>query len=254
MGKMGIALQLYTVRDPAAKDLEGTLKRCRETGFEYVQWSGLPAGTAEQVRNVLDAAELKAIAAHIGTEDFEKDYAKHVRYWQHVGVPDLAVGGMMPDCHSALDRWLAGSARLDALGKRLRADGLRLSYHNHAFEFERFSGEARCKLDVLMDATGPAHLYAELDTAWVHVGGADPAAYIRKYARRCPVIHVKDLVETKDGQPKFTPLGQGVLDWGGILKAAEEAHVEWLVYEQDTCDGDPLDSVAASYKFLAKRT
>jgi len=255
MGKMGIALQLYTVREPAARDLAGTLKRCRDVGFEYVQWSGLPAMSAEQVREALGQAGLKAIAAHIDVEDFENDYEKHVRYWGQVGVHDLAPGGMMRDCHDSLEAWLRGSARLEALGGRLRADGMRLSYHNHAFEFERFPGDDRCKLDILLDATSPNHLYAELDTAWVFVGGADPAAYIRKYARRCPVIHVKDVAaELQNGRPCFTPLGRGALDWKAIFRAAEEARVEWLVYEQDTCDGDPIDSVAVSYKFLSKHT
>ncbi len=191
------------------------------------------------------------MAAHISVEEFENDYERSVHDWRTVGALDVAPGGMMADCTGALEAWLRGAARLDALGARLRSDGMRLSYHNHAAEFDAFPEDERCKLDILYEVTSADHLFAELDTAWVQVGGADPAEYIRKYAHRCPVIHVKDLAaEHRDGRPWFTPLGRGVLDWEAILRASEESGVEWLVYEQDTYDGDPLDNAAISYDFL----
>jgi sugar phosphate isomerase/epimerase len=247
----GIALQLYTMREPAKADLSGMLKRVRDIGWEYVQWSGMPDLPAEAIREALDAAGLKAVAAHVGVESFERDFEAAVRFWKAVGVTDVAPGGMMADCRDSLDAWLRGAKRLDTLGARLRDAGLRLSYHNHNFEFERFEGDPRCKLDILYQETGPGNLYAEFDTAWVQVGGQDPAAYIRKYAQRCPVIHVKDLApEARDGHAWFTPLGQGVLDWDNIFAASRQAAVEWYIYEQDTCDGDPIDSARISLDFL----
>ena len=72
--KRAMALQLYTLRDPAKKDLAGTLKKVREMGWEYVQWSGMPDLPAEKIREALDTAGLKAIAAHVGIEPFEKDF------------------------------------------------------------------------------------------------------------------------------------------------------------------------------------
>jgi hypothetical protein len=96
--KGGIALQLYTLRDAAKKDLPGTLKKAREIGFQYVQWSGMPNLPAEKIREALDAAGLKAIAGHIALEPFETQFDESLRFWKTVGVRDLAVGGMMKDC------------------------------------------------------------------------------------------------------------------------------------------------------------
>jgi len=249
----GIALQLYTMRAPAKEDLPGTLAKIREMGWEYVQWSGMPNLPAEKIREALDAAGLKAIAAHVGVEAFEKDFDESVRFWKTVGATDVAPGGMMRDCRDTLEGWLRGAKRLDALGARLRAVGMRLSYHNHSFEFEQFPGDPRAKLDILMEATGPENLNAELDTAWVFHGGADPAAYIRKYKGRCPVIHVKDIVPTNEGRKfQFKPLGQGALNWQEIFAAGRESGVEWYVYEQDAGEGSPFDYARASYEFLAK--
>jgi sugar phosphate isomerase/epimerase len=249
MSNANFAIILYTLREPAKENLPATLKRVREVGFEHVQWSGMPPLPAEEIRAALDEAGLRAIAGHCAMEPFEEDFEANVRHWKTVGAPDIAPGGMMGDCKDSLEAWLRGAKRLDELGAKLRMEGIRLSYHNHAFEFEKFEGDDRCKLDILYGETQPYNLYAELDLGWVHAGGADPAAYLRKYAGRCPVVHAKDLV-LADGKPQFKPLGQGALDWPAIFAAGAEAGVDWYVYEQDTCEGDVWDSVAASYEFL----
>lgn len=255
MSGIHIALQLYTMREPAAQDLSGMLKRIRAMGWQYVQWSGMPELPADTIRAELDAAGLACIAGHYAVESFEEDFECAVAFWKAVGASDVAPGGMMSDCKESLEAWLRGAARLDALGARLWDVGLRLSYHNHAFEFETFPEDDRAKLDILYAATSPEHLYAELDTAWVHVGGADPAAYIRKYAGRCPVIHVKDVdaVPREDGGVEFAPLGEGLLDWPSIFAAGGEAGVEWYIYEQDSGREDVWDYVRKSYAFLAEQ-
>ena len=249
----GIALQLYTMREPAKKDLADTLKRVREIGWEYVQWSGLPDLPAEKIREALDAAGLKAIAAHVSIEAFEKDLDTNVRFWKTVGVKDVAPGGMMNDCKANLEAWMRGAKRLDALGEKLRGVGMRLSYHNHSWEFEKFPEDPRPKLDILLEATRPENLNSELDTAWAFNAGTDPATFLRKYKNRCPIIHIKDITAAKDGKKgELTSLGQGALDWKGIFAAGHEAGVEWYVYEQDRGVGTPFEYARASFEFLQK--
>lgn len=249
----GIALQLYTMRDAAKADLAGTLKKVREIGFEYVQWSGMPDLPAERIRAELDAAGLKAIASHTGVEAFETDFAGQVQFWKTVGATAVGPGGMMGDCQKNLEAWLAGAKRLDVVGEKLRAEGMKLTYHNHAGEFEKFDNDPRCKLDILFDATNAEHLFFELDVAWVKVGGADPAAYMRKYGKRVPQIHAKDLADQKGTRRvRFTPLGKGCLDWQDIFAAGNEIGLEWYIYEQDTVEGDVFDAAKESFDFLAK--
>lgn len=250
----GIALQLYTLRNQAKEDLAGTLKKAREIGWEYVQWSGMPDLSAEKIKEALDAAGLKAMAVHTDMEGFEKDFEQTARFWKTIGAMDIAPGSMMKDCQGSLEAWLKGARRLDAIGARLRAVGMRLSYHNHSFEFEKFPGDNRNKLDILMESTKPENLCAELDTAWVFNGGSDPAAYIRKYKGRCPVIHVKDIAAAvpAGGKVQFKPLGQGALPWKDIFAAGRESGVDWYIYEQDAGDGSPFEYARASYEFLAR--
>ncbi|MFP4499999.1 MAG: sugar phosphate isomerase/epimerase family protein [Candidatus Hydrogenedentota bacterium] len=255
MSNIGIALQLFSVRQPGAADLPAALSRCREAGFDFVQWNAMPDLPAPEIRRLLDTAGLKAIAGHASIEAFEQDIDAAVTFWETVGAPDIATGARMTECCDTRDAWIAGAQRLETLGARLRAYGMRLSYHNQAFELEPFPGEHLTKLDLLYANTNPENLYAELDTGWLAAAGADPATTIRAYAGRCPILHVKDLAAERDnaGNPIFTALGAGVLDWDDIFDAAEEAAAEWYVYEQDTRPGAPFDAVCQSYAFLAER-
>ena len=250
--KAGIAIQLYTMRDPAKKDLDGTLKQLADMGWQYVQWSGMPDLPADQIRAALDKAGLKCIAAHTTMESFEKDFDQQVAFWKTVGNKDVAPGGMMKDCTATLEAWLKGAKRLDEIGAKLRAAGMRLSFHNHTLEFGKFAGDPRAKLDILMEATAPNNLCSELDIAWATAAGVDAAAYIRKFKNRCPVVHAKD-VAIDGTKHTLKPLGQGVVKWDEVFAAGKDSGIEWYVYEQDRGEGSPFDYARTSYEFLSKQ-
>ena len=78
------------------------------------------------------------------------------------------------------------------LGEAAKKKGMTLLYHNHDFEFALIDGEYA--LDVLYREVPASLLETELDICWVNISGEDPAAYIRKYAGRAPVVHLKDFI------------------------------------------------------------
>ena len=85
----------------------------------------------------------------------------------------------------------------------------------------------------------------------MRVGGEEPAAYVRKFSGRAPVVHLKDYaggksehmyeligIESEDAKPEenpfeFRPVGFGVQNIPAIIAAAEDAGAGWLVVEQD---------------------
>jgi sugar phosphate isomerase/epimerase len=251
-GKPKLAMQLYTMRDPAKKDLKDTLKKVREIGYEYVQWSGMPGMPFDQILAALDEAGLKAMACHCGVEPFETDFENYSNSWKSIGAVNVGPGGMMGDCRDTLKDWLRGVKRLDAVGAKLSAKGMRLTYHNHASEFEKYPDDPRTKEDILLQESDPKNLFAELDVAWAHIGGVDPAAFLRANKGRCPTIHAKDVAPAK-AKSKFTPLGQGILDWDDLVAAGIETGVEWFIYEQDNGVGSPFDWAAESFEFMSKK-
>jgi sugar phosphate isomerase/epimerase len=66
---------------------------------------------------------------------------------------------------------------------------------------------------------------------------------------RVRILHLKDMKRTADG-PTFAEIGQGNLNWQGILDVANAIGVRHCIVEQDQCDGDPLDSIRMSYEYL----
>lgn len=254
--KPGIALQLYTMRDEAKKDLTGTLKRVADMGWRHVQWSGMPTLPADKIRAALDAAGLTCVACHTGMEAFEKKFDEEVAFWKTVGCKDVAPGGMMKDCTKDLAAWISGCKRLDAIGARLRGVGMRLSFHNHQMEFEKFPGDNRTKYDILMAETKPENLAGEIDIAWAYAAGVDVAKLMRQLKNRCPVMHAKDVIRNAQDNKKhrLVPLGQGEVPWKDVFAAGRYSGVEWYIYEQDRGDTPVWDFVQASYSWLSKQS
>ena len=47
------------------------------------------------------------------------------------------------------------------------------------------------------------------------------------------------------------PIGEGNMNWKGIIKACADAGTEYVFVEQDNCNGeDPFDCLKRSYEFL----
>jgi sugar phosphate isomerase/epimerase len=154
------------------------------------------------------------------------------------------------------------------LGKVAKELGMTLLYHNHDFEFEKIDG--KYALEVLYDTVPADLLQTELDTCWVRVGGEEPAAYVRKFSGRAPVVHLKDYAGGKsehmyeligieseekaveENPFEFRPVGYGVQDMPAIIKAAEDAGAGWLVVEQDqpSMGLDPMQCAEKAIGYL----
>lgn len=108
--------------------------------------------------------------------------------------------------------------------------------------------EGQYALDLLYDRVPAALLQTEIDTCWVNVAGEDPAAYVKKYAGRAPLVHLKDFVlkgrkpahmydligleevripSEEEGDFAYRPLGQGMQDVPSILAALEQTGTKW---------------------------
>lgn len=238
-----IALQLYTVREAAREDLLGTLGRVAAIGYRGVEFAGLHGVAAGEVRTALDAHGLRAAAAHVGLGAFAADAGQVIRDLHALGCPCAVVPGTPHDPWASPEGVRALAEQMNRLGGQLRAEGLRLAYHNHAFEFVDLGGQTGWEL--FAAATDPDLVDLELDVYWADVAGQAPASLIARFAARLPLLHLKDR-----GPDDDAPLGDGRLDLPGLLDAAVSADVRWLIVEQDNPQ-DPLNDVARSMAYLA---
>lgn len=237
-----VALQMYTLRDIIGGDTKGVISQVAEMGYEGVELAGFGGLSPEQFKAALDENNLKAISSHANVERLENDFDGVVDEAHLFGYSFIGVAYIDESMRTTKENWISTAKRLETIGKRLRDEaGLQLFYHNHAFEFdEKFDGESG--LDILYSNSDAEFLQAELDTYWVQKGGENPTAYLKKYAGRVPLLHIKDMGADGD----FAEVGTGSLDWPSIFHAAEAGGVTAYIVEQDTTPGNPLDSIKIS--------
>lgn len=133
--------------------------------------------------------------------------------------------------------------------------GIRLSYHNHNFEFQPHQGGKR-GYDIFTEEFS-SDMHFEIDVFWVKAAGLDPAELIRKLSGRVTQLHLKDLKKGIDmpsyltslPNDAFQPLGQGIIPVEPILVAAKAADVENCHVEQDQSP-DPLADIRKSLGYL----
>lgn len=247
MATIPIALQLYTVRDETAKDFIGTLRHVAGVGYAGVEFAGFGGLPAKELRTVLADLNLQVAAAHIGIDELTNDPGDVIDYQLALGNKFVVVSVM--SAPADLDGWEAEASRLNEIGALLKENDLQLCYHNHAHEFVVVNGEYG--LDLLYKLSDADLVQAELDLYWVKKGGQDPVHYVRKYAGREPLLHIKDMAADAEGS--FTEFGTGILAWDEIFATAENAGVQWYIVEQDFCKRPCLESIEISFRNLQAR-
>ena len=251
-----IGVQLYTLRDLAKQDFEGTLSRIGAIGYREVEFFGVESAgyhgrSPAQVRAVLDHAGLAAPSAHVGFGALEAGWEATVQTARQVGHQYLVCAFVPEERRSTIDAWKHISDTLNRAGAVCKDAGIQFGYHNHNFEFATLEG--KIPYDVLLESTDPGLVKLEVDLFWIIFAGKDPLTYFSRSPGRFPLVHVKDM------RPKPTPdasaeavmadVGKGSIDWKGIFGQSRAAGIQHYFVEHDQ-PADPLASIRASYDYL----
>ena len=68
MARIPIALQLYSIREDCARDLEGSIKAVAEMGYEGVEFAGYYERDADELKDLCAAYGLAVVGTHIGLD------------------------------------------------------------------------------------------------------------------------------------------------------------------------------------------
>lgn len=246
-----VALQCYTIRDycKTEEDFCKAMKRTADLGYRAVQISAVGPIPPETIRGICDEHGLKIAATHEPGKTILEDPQAVIERLKTLGCVDTAYPlPHMENKDEAGYRWLAGElARVTPI---YEAAGVRLSYHNHALEFNRFGD--RTGMDLLFE-TAPG-LGFELDMFWVQRGGASPEGWCRKCKGRLPLLHIKDYAIEGNDTVRMAAIGDGNIDWPAVIAAAEASGTEWFIVEQDRdwAENDPFVAAERSIRYIRK--
>ncbi|MDE2806761.1 MAG: TIM barrel protein [Gemmatimonadota bacterium] len=246
-----IGVQLYTVRSLMADDVPRTLDAVAEIGYDEVEFAGYFGHEPAAVRAWLDASGLAAPAAHVDLDAVTGSALEETLAAAAVVGHRWLVVPWIPEAMRTSDGYQEVANLLNEAGTAAAGAGVRVGYHNHAFEFDVLNdpsdtGEGVTGYSLLLEHLDPALVDLEIDFHWSAVGGADALELFSGHPGRFPLCHVKDL--TADG--RMADAGAGVIDWPGLFARSEEAGLMHYFVEHDQ-PVDPLASIEASYRYLA---
>lgn len=253
-----LAVQLYTIRDAVAKDLEGSLSKLAGIGYKQLElfdYNGKFFGkTAKEFKAILDRTGLQVVSSHHTTGFEVKGKGTLMDGWEKA-VEDLHVLGSEYMVCSYLhpnERTTQHYERLPALleksGQATKKAGIQFAYHNHDFEFQK-SGDF-IPYDFILKNTPADLVKMESDLYWFAKAGQDPVAYFEKHPGRFPLWHVKDM---EAGTGIFTEVGNGTINFDRIFAARKTAGLKYWFVEQDQSKQDPFESLKISRDYLAKK-
>ncbi len=245
-----VAVQLYTVREfiQTPADIANSLRKIKAIGYSAVQISAMGLIAEEELNPLLDEIGLVCCATHepgstiLNTPEVvvERLQKLRCRYTAYPMPKDVKL-----DTRQGIENLAEG---LNRAGQVLAEAGQVLTYHNHHLEFRRYGNQIM--LEIIYQETDPRYVQGEIDTYWVQFGGGDPVEWCNRLQNRLPLLHMKDFVINAEYKATFAEIGSGNLNFKNIVKAAEASGCQWFIVEQDTCPGDPFDSLAKSFEYI----
>jgi len=216
-----------------------------EIGFRHIGQT-----PASEIARLLRENGLCLVASHLGGNLFDAQQASEERGILEEVMDYMAVTGTKLIMYSGL-RYRSD----DQLGRDIdtlnrgadlcAARGMRLLYHNHAFEFADGGRVIKGLLE-----RGSKTLGFCPDIGWVHKGGADVIEFLEKTKSRVGAVHFKDFA-TMGSKTDTVILGRGIVPLAATASWLK-ANVQglWVIAEQDSANVPPADAAAANAAYL----
>ena len=209
-----LGIQLYSLRREFEADAEGTLRRVRGLGYDYIETAGTYGWPVERWQELLAETGLRVAGAHLNI--LNEDLEDQVKFQSALGNHRYVVPSLPVEQHTAAG-FAQAAARMNEVGTALQRHQASLYYHNHFFEFKDFEGKTG--FDILLAETDPALVSFEVDTYWVEKSGRAAGKFVERHALRIGMIHAK---EFRRRDQSDQPAGEGDIDFPAIVSLSRE--------------------------------
>lgn len=248
MSRIPLACGLYSVHKDLAADLEGTIKKVAEIGYEGVEFYSGVQKDADRINAILSEAGVKVVGWHSSIDDLLGDtFDKTVAFHKAIGNTAIVIPGLPAAMTANAAAWHETAKLFKELAAKLKPHGITIGYHNHAAEFKPLdNGELAWDI---MGVEAGEDVVLQLDNGNALSGGADTIALLKKYPNRCKTIHLKPYsVETGFS----TMIGNDSIPWAETFAEIEAQGVtDWYIVEyEDEKTYAEMDGVRVCYEKL----
>jgi len=209
-------------------------------GFNNIEFSNLFKQEPEFIRASLDKRRMYCTSYGVSKDDVFNKTDEVGRVAKSLGAEYVRLGWLPLKSPLTAEDAEKLAKDFDSIGKLLKTKyGLTFVYHNHGYEFSKWTHETL--FDLIVQKTNPEYVSFELDIFWAHIADGDPAGLLKKYPDRFRLMHLKDLKKgTKHDLTGTTDtnndvaLGTGEIDIPQILKAASKSKIKYYYIEDES--------------------
>jgi sugar phosphate isomerase/epimerase len=235
------AIQLYSVRDVMENDYAGTLKKLAQMGYTGVEFAGYGGLSAQEMKDILSSNNLKPVGSHIGIKQLIENLDEEIAFHKILGTEYF----ICPYYEmKSKDDVLTLLKTLKPVAAKIKDEGFKLAYHNHAHEFVSSDGDYL--LDILFQNLPEIDM--ELDIYWVVYAGVEPFGYMEKHKDRLKLLHIKQI----DNEKHNVDLDKGILDFKKLISESKTLGTEHFIIEQEEFEISSMTSIKNDIEFLKK--
>lgn len=230
--------QVWTIREDLVKDFPGTLRKMAGLGYKEVEMCS-PLGysnagfeplnhlSGSEMRTIVEDAGMQCTSSHFNMGELRDHLDDRIEWAQGLGMKQMIASSFWLPKDASVDDYRRAADELNAIGEKTKKAGIQMGFHNHHMEFEKRGNELI--YDALLEQFDPKLVKLQFQVAVVDIG-YKAADYFRNHPGRFISAHLADY---STEQKKQVPIGQGIVDWSELFKAAKKGGVKNFYVEMD---------------------
>lgn len=269
---MKLGLQMWSIHDVCMRlGVEKTMQTISQMGYrgfefavhQYETLEQLWGERPERVAEIMGSYGVEPVGIHLNWDLFSKNPMPAIEESKKLGLSYIGLGQLFYPDRVPHDVQRAIHARLKEVSQMVSDHGMKMVLHVSAASYCRdFLG--RYSFEGMLEDVGLDLIQPEFDTAWMLVGGVDPEAYIRKYAGKLDILHMKEFTGPMENSDYIMVRHNAVtMDRGcavgasgsqnvcGIIEEARKAGTKWIVTELWN-EPDSIDHARESAQTILK--
>lgn len=250
---MHIGVQTFTIRKTQKNGIRQAYLPLIELGIKSFEVARIDftKENAEQLKELIDEYGIEISAIQVKPKYVFDNVLGIAEFCKITGCKRVVISMLPWNCVLGKEEnFYRFLLTLDRQYEEYESLGITLAYHHHNWEYVRLSN-GKTRMQELIDKTDKIRFVH--DTFWTAKSGISPTEQIREFGERLIGIHLRDLVHYKhfiDVRVKNCALGDGSVDFGKVLAAADKSGCEYLVIEQKT--DAPYEDIRKSYKHISQ--